>query len=78
MAFDLLHGKSAVGFIGGLLYGWLAVGGRYSFKGVVPGKLSAWPHHAAATTGSRAALVLQKSILNQTMQKSIVNHTIGI
>ena len=39
MAFDLLHGKSAVGFIGGLLYDWLAVGGRYSFKGVVPGKL---------------------------------------
>ena len=58
MAFDLLHGRSAVGFIGGLLYGWFAVGGRYSLKEVVRGKLSAWPHHAAARTGSRAALLL--------------------
>ena len=62
MAFDLLHGKSAVGFIGGLLYGWLAVGGRYSLKEAVRGKLSARPHHAAATTGSRAALRLKEPL----------------
>ena len=42
-----------------LLYGWLAVGGRYSLKREVSGQLSARPRHPAATSGSRPVLLLK-------------------
>ena len=66
MAFDLLYGKFVVGFIGGLLYGGLAVGGRYSFKREVSGQLSARPRQIAAASASWPVL-LPKELLKERM-----------